>query len=390
MNRFPESMLFGLLVFIATADPATAADFFGLGFTISPEAGSIGAGLSSDGKIAVGQSGLVPEQFMEGFRWTREGGLEGLGGAPGTPLGTSASDVALDGTVVGLNFLIQAVEWSPDKVLQVLPNLPPSDAASGMFSEANAISENAQWIVGTSWDSAGNWTAVRWNADRQITRLPFTNAYDVSGDGSVVVGTQSDLTGSRAVRWTEAEGLQELGELPGRRNISYASRVSANGNVVIGAANSPTSPDNSEPFRWTAAGGMIGLGLLPGFDGGGVAGVSADGEVIVGNNFAYPPSGDPSRVAVIWTEKLGLLDLSEYLKSDVGLADQLAGWHLIAGTGVSRDGQVIVGHGINPQGDHEAWMAIVPEPPSGALAAMALAMATLLSVWRRDWRWREQ
>jgi hypothetical protein len=38
------------------------------------------------------------------------------------------------------------------------------------------------------------------------------------------------------------------------------------------------------------------------------------------------------------------------------------GWTLAAATGVSADGTVIVGRGINPSGETEAWIAILPEP----------------------------
>jgi uncharacterized membrane protein len=373
MNAPIKSTLVGLLL-LAWASPVAAADFFGLGSTLSPELGSSAVALSSDGRIAVGQSGRVPNQPMEGFRWTRERGLEGLGGAPNSSLGTSANDVALDGTVVGLSFLLEAVEWSPDNVLRVLPNLPPPDATGSMFSEANAISEDGQWIVGTSWDSAGQWSAVRWNAERQITRLPFTYGYDVSGDGSVAVGTLTDALGSHAVRWTETGGLQELGELPAGRDGSTASRVSADGKVVVGQVWSSVSYPRNEPFRWTADGGMVGLGLLPDFDGGGMVGLSGGGEVLVGGFYQLPITSH-SMSAVIWTDKLGLFEASQYFESELGLADQLVGWRLSSATAVSRDGSVIVGLGINPQGHEEAWMVIVPEPMSDVLAVSGLALA---------------
>ena len=54
----------------------------------------------------------------------------------------------------------------------------------------------------------------------------------------------------------------------------------------------------------------------------------------------------------------------------LGLGPQLGGWKLTDATGISADGQVIVGDGISPDGQTEAWMAIVPEPGTALLVAL--------------------
>lgn len=381
INRRVILISMSLSAFVASAPAVDAADFFGLGFTLGPEAGSTAGGLSADGTKLAGTSGAVPGVLGEAFRWTRGEGIEGLGINPDESFGTSGSAVASDGTVVGFSFYPRAIEWAPDNVLHLLPNLPDPHA---FYSNAYAISDDARWIVGSSLSDAGKWTAVRWNVDRQISPLPFTNAYDVSADGSVVVGLNSGGLRSEAVRWTEASGLQLLGDLPGGREVSIASSVSDDGDVVVGFSSSSLSADYFEPFRWTAATGMVGLGLLPGFVGGGVSGVSGHGEVIVGNNTSFLPTGDRQATAVIWTQDLGLLSAADYFSNDLGLASQLAGWHLDAATSVSRDGLVIVGYGTNPQGNQEAWMAIAPEPASGLLAVMGWLVAAALRSARRS------
>src|SRR4051812_29188909 len=71
-----------------------------------------------------------------------------------------------------------------------------------------------------------------------------------------------------------------LGFLAGN-NYSFAYDVSADGTVVVGEAG--TTNYGNEAFRWTAANGMVGLGDLPGATFYSVAfGVSADGSVVTG------------------------------------------------------------------------------------------------------------
>ena len=56
-----------------------------------------------------------------------------------------------------------------------------------------------------------------------------------------------------------------LGDLPGGRVASFANAVSADGSVVVGHSSSALALGSAyEAFRWTAADGMIGLGDLPG------------------------------------------------------------------------------------------------------------------------------
>jgi hypothetical protein len=54
-------------------------------------------------------------------------------------------------------------------------------------------------------------------------------------------------------------------------------------------------------------------------------------------------------------------------------ATNVDGWELYAAWGISADGAVIVGNGINPDGKTEAWRAVVPEPGTFTLAAFAIA-----------------
>ena len=73
--------------------------------------------------------------------------------------------------------------------------------------------------------------------------------------------------------------FQGRGDLPGGDFESYAYDISADGSVVVGQS---YSSSGREAFRWTADGGMTGLGDLPGGTFSSDAyGVSADGSVAV-------------------------------------------------------------------------------------------------------------
>ncbi len=197
-------------------------------------------------------------------------------------------------------------------------------------------------------------------------------AYDVSGDGRVVVGRQA----RRAFRHVLGEPIEELGTLGG--NESEALGTSWDGSVVVGRAQN--GQGNWRAFRWTSATGMQDLGVLFAWHWAGVArGVSADGATVVGwtqgftsrafrwregqgmealgsragwgNSFADDVSADGRVVvgwvqvgmeerAVRWREGVGGEDLNEVFGSLLGSGEVLR-----QALGVSADGRYIVGWG---------------------------------------------
>lgn len=113
---------------------------------------------------------------------------------------------------------------------------------------------------------------------------------------------------------------------------------------------------------------MVGLGDLSGGTFSSLANdVSSDGSVVVGQGNSA--SGNE---AFIWDATNGMRNLKTVL---VGLGLNLTGWTLTSAKGISSDGNIIVGEGINPSGDTEAWMAdinAVPEPATLLLLGSAL------------------
>jgi hypothetical protein len=133
-----------------------------------------------------------------------------------------------------------------------------------------------------------------------------------------------------------------------------ANAVNADGSVVVGVDTRPGDIDD-EAFRWSQSTGSIGLGFLPGDNFSQANAVNADGSVVVGlsgKNSVYD--------AFIWTPSAGMLSIQDALAAD---GVDLSGWRDLIATGVSADGHVIVGNGVDPTGHNEAWIAHLP--PNG-------------------------
>lgn len=68
---------------------------------------------------------------------------------------------------------------------------------------------------------------------------------------------------------------------------------------------------------------------------------------------------------------VGMRSLMEILVSNLNL--DLAGWTLSEALDISADGTTIVGRGVNPSGNTEAWIAVIPEPATGILLLIGFA-----------------
>ena len=177
-------------------------------------------------------------------------------------------------------------------------------------------------------------------------------AYALSADGSVVAGYYGwafyKYFTSHAFRWTEADGIVNLGTLrDDNRGNSTAYALSADGSVVAGRAESDASPPSgwflpaySRAFRWTEAGGMEDLGTLRADNSGhsSARALSADGSVVAGG--AYNDAG--SSHAFRWTEAGGMVDLGT-------LRVDNSGWSIAYA--LSADGSVVAGEADNDAGE---------------------------------------
>jgi len=297
-------------------------------------------GVSADGSVVVGYASNAAGQ-RRAFRWTASGGMQDLGTLGGVR--SEAYGVSADGSVVvgwstNAAGRSRAFRWTASGGMQDLGTL------GGVRSEAYGVSADGSVVVGRAYNAAGQLRAFRWTENDGMQNLGTlggnrSDAFGVSADGSVVVGWAENAAGQlRAFRWTENDGMQNLGTLPGGDD-SVALGVSANGAVVVGRTYYYVGDSEvgyyERAFRWTENDGMQNLGTLgSGYYSYSLAwGVSADGAVVVGFS-----DGRPFR----WTAAGGMEDLNLTYASL--LTD---GSYLLWATAISPDGRYIVGYGYN-------------------------------------------
>jgi uncharacterized membrane protein len=124
---------------------------------------------------------------------------------------------------------------------------------------------------------------------------------------------------------------------------------------------------------------MVSLGDFPeGRFGTSAHAVSADGSVIVGSGRAGNPVDPLQDSSVfIWDAVHGMRALRDVLLEQ---GTEVTGWHLSYPFGMSADGRVIGGVGINPSGAPQAWLARLAET-SCTPPAISSVTATPSVLW---------
>jgi len=320
---------------------------------------SRGRSVSPDGEVVLGSSIPASGGGTVATRWTRTGGLQSLGDLPGGPVNAEAAWSSADGSIiVGESDSAsgrEAFRWTSSTGMVGLGDLP-----GGAFnSVARGCSGDGNVIVGQS-SSAQGLQAFSWTPSGGMIGLGFlnstyreSNAGGVSRNGNVIVGASrfgSDPNQSHAFRKVGNGPLESLGTLDPVANFSAANAANVDGSVIVGQSKVGT---NLFAFRWTKA-GMKSIGGL--YNGGGpietyARAVSDDGSVIVG-------AGRQGSAFVAWVWTLGNSN-PQNLQS----VFYNSGWTFAWADGVSADGTVITGRGINPAGLEDGF--VIRWRPSG-------------------------
>ena len=351
-----------IIVGWASVSEGQAASFQGLGHLPGATLTSEATAVSDDGRVVVGMSlGASPGPFV----WTAEEGMRPAPDVPGARF-EWPQDVDRSGlTIVGYaddDSGGLAYRWSAATGAEILTAPYRPYYAFGVSDDGNAVG-------GYGLNDAGRVEAGMWVGGGAVAWIGVadTAAYDISGDGHVLVGDQHVGQGN-AFRWDVENGFKVLAESAG------AWAISGDGTTVGGHV---TRENRHEAVIWKEDGSQMRLGSLPGARVQSFArALSHDGSIVVGNSDSLWGHG-PIFQAFIWDELRGMRNLREVLVQEHGL--DLTDWMLVSAEGISDDSRTIVGHGTNPAGRTEAWIAVIPEPGAGLMAA-----GLVVAMWIRS------
>lgn len=249
---------------------------------------------------------------LESGQWSQ---LANLGYASDVSI-SSAYNISGDGhTVVGLSYVLDgnatmahAVAWTEEG---------PIDLGSkfhGEYTRANAVSYDGSVIAGLQ-DKLGPWHAAIWhrNPNGTYTEPQYIFAEEDMTDEDVDLDNMKDM-------WNKIPG--------------YAQCVSSDGkwiggNGIYGSLDCP--------WIWSEKTGLKLIGES-GYGGGCVSDMNNDASVLVG-------WGGTGESGWIWTEKLGKMDINDFVTNELGA--ELNGITLCSIYDMSPNGRYLVGYGMN-------------------------------------------
>lgn len=219
-----------------------------------------------------------------------------------------------------------------------------------------------------------------------------TDIVGYSQSGNLGTADESDphFTLPQAVLWHDPTGTwatppaaQSLGFIggPGVGNASSAADITNNGLKVVGSGctnnncGGATPTGQSQAFIGTVGNlNLTALGVLPVNDisvrpSSKATAIAGDGTTVIGwstTDVGILQNGSPidvtTRTAFIWDPVLTsgtMMNLKTYLTNSQGLGAALTGWTLKEASAISDDGKVIVGTGVDPQGNYEAYRVVI-------------------------------
>lgn len=337
--------------------PPKPATFTNLGF-LPGDTSSAAKAVSSDGAVVAGTS-VSSAGISQAFRWNAQQKMVGLGLLPGGNYATATAVSANGSVVVGYGDSSSAppsptaaFRWTVGNGIARVDSVPGS-----YLCTASGVSGDGSAVVGTC--LTFNNEAYRWTESTGAVGLgrfgggsnQTSGASAISSDGRVIVGAGHPVL-TGAVLWIVGGGSVVLGRLPGDAS-AVATAVSRDGSVVVGY--STDNAQRSRAFRWTQQTGMAALPDAPGGVSGIIAtGVSGDGQLVVGSGMSAA-----GEVAIIWDAEHGTRLLEVVLSSE--FTADIKGWKLIRATAISDDRHTIVGYGTNPGGQTEGWVLRLPD-----------------------------
>lgn len=176
----------------------------------------------------------------------------------------------------------------------------------------------------------------------------------ISADGTLVTGYTR--SNETYLLDTSSDSIVFLGGLdPSSPTPSLPSAMTPDGRVIVGTAGIGLL--GFEPYRWKD-GQMVGLGTPAGATAFiGATGVSADGNVVVGGAVYGYNVFSHEEDAFVWDPTNGMRRLSDALTAQ---GVDLTGWTLESANAVSALGDKILGTAIDSKGNSYAFLAELP------------------------------
>ena len=189
-------------------------------------------GVSGDGSVIVGH--LTFNNLVRAFRWTVTEGLDILADTFSHARAITHDGLTIAGHAEQPGQSFTTCLWDASGTLQPLDLGEPRAAIFGMTDDAEVFV--GEEVIPPPFSAS---LAIRWSQARGYEQLTdyshVAHAYDLSADGSVVIGTQEDVPGvARACLWTSAQDLHYI--IPDRLHTSVASEVSAGKNCGLPVA----------------------------------------------------------------------------------------------------------------------------------------------------------
>jgi uncharacterized membrane protein len=324
-------------------------------------------GMSSDGTTVVGNSASP----QSAFSWSAAGGRIDIGlqsGLSERSIAYAASN--LGAVVVGAS----GPGLNDKKAFQYRNGVYQSLQTPTNYLRSNAfgVSGNGSLIVGSSVRVAGESIPTIWNAAGVRQELSYPRPGDssaallgVSRDGSTAFGQAlgGSSNGFDAVTWSPTGGWQVLPAVPGVQG-PYSARpwgCSADGRFIAGNC----VPDFGLNSAAIWADGVA--ARLPDFQadfGIRASSVTDDGRLIVGDSSRFENS-----TAILWIDRQSPILLRDYLQQRGVIVPN--DWTLMTCDGVSGDGRTFAGRAQGPNGITElTFVATIPQPGPLVLAGV--------------------
>jgi uncharacterized membrane protein len=313
-----------------------------------------GAGWSSYSLSGNGKS-MAANYGGDIYRWTASTGFLFLGHGDifNSSVGISKDGLTIISGRTGQDGFTNPALWKPTTGWVDLGHPAEGCVLDGSWGSGYAVNSNGTAAVGLAWYCPGA-EGFKWSPSRGMVGLGHppdasSRASAISADGNVIVGFYEDPTSGirRPVRW-----IGDTTDLfAGDNTVGEAAAASTDGSQIVGQSDDGTGIAKASYFSDQA--GLVSMGTLSGspFD-------QSMANSVSDNGIAVGWSGDPfagTQQAFIWNAKQGMRPLRQVLNGlganiprNVTLSTALA---------ISADGSTIVGTWVDTTFQSGGFMA---------------------------------